>query len=108
MRLIRWACVGLVALAFSGNVRAQGSPQTALTGVSPSKMVFKKVDTGEVLRSPNGAMSSGASGFTLTNFFRRLTGPGPQTFRGRSDVPAPRFANPITPALPINSIVPKR
>ena len=108
MRLLRWACVGLFALAFSGNVRAQGSPQTALTGVSPSKMIFKKVDTSDVLRSPTGAMSSGASGFSLTSFFRRLTGPGNKTIMGRSDVPAPRFGNPIKPMLPFNSTVPTR
>ena len=106
MRCLRWAFVGVFALALTGSVHAQGSPQTALTGVKPSDLQFKKVDTGEVMRSANGAMNTaGASGFSLTSFFRRLTGPGNKTLMGSSAIPPPRFSKPVQPQLPVNSTV---
>jgi hypothetical protein len=103
MRLFRWAFAGALALALAGDGQAQDY-SSALTGVNPSSVTGKRIDTsGAISGTP---VLSGAAGnsFSLSSFFRRMTGFG-APIMGGSSVPVPTFSNPVAPSLPINSTV---
>lgn len=108
MRLLRWACAGILALALTDRANAQDF-QSALTGIKPSDVQFKQVDISGALRATNPVIESGSQNrFSLSNFFRRLTGPSTKTIIGRSNIPAPQYPSAIMPLAPIMSTVPKR
>jgi hypothetical protein len=105
MRQTRWALAGVLALVLAGGARAQNF-QNALTGVKPENVQFRKVDTSATLRAPVTVLnSSSSSGFSLTNFFRRLVAPSPKSIQGMSAVPAPQYKNPFMPLPPVASTI---
>jgi hypothetical protein len=113
MRLLRWAFVGVLALALTDRAQAQTNigpiQPNALTGIKPSDVQFKKVDTTSLLRAPiPAANTAGTNSFSLTGIFRRLTGTGTTPIMGRSNIPAPQYQSAVTPLLPVMSTVPLR
>jgi hypothetical protein len=104
----RWAWAAILALGLTGGAKAQDL-SSALTGVKPSNLQFKQVDTSGALRSPISAMNSGSSSrFSLTGIFRKLAAPSPKPIIGVSNIPAQQYPNGFAPSLPINSTVPGR
>lgn len=103
MRKLRWAWAAVIALAIEGNAQAQNF-QSALTGVNPANITFEKVNIKGAMVGTPALTNVGASGFSLTSFFRQMVGLGP-TKVGRSTVPAPRYPNAYNPLPPINSTV---
>jgi len=96
------AIVGLFLLMGSASAQDYSS---ALTGVKPSDVKFKTIDTSSVLRTPSMTTSSLGQTFSLTNFFRKFTGPSTKPVRGVSAIPKAQYRSPVTPRLPTSSQV---
>lgn len=103
MRKAHLVLAGLIALALAPNARAQNF-QSAISGVKPSDVQFKKVDTSGAIGGTSSLTTIGKSPFSLTGFFRRITGLG-QPKSVIAPVPAPQYKSSFTPLPPINSTV---
>jgi hypothetical protein len=111
MHLQRWALIAVLALGFAGELRAQNiqnlssaTAPSAFTGISPSNVQFKAVDLSGASSSGTSILGSSQNQFSLSSFFRRFSIFSAPTF-GQSNIPAPSFANPVMPSMPINSTV---
>jgi len=118
MRRARWLMLGVFSLAMCGVAAAQtanvpqGSFSSALTGIRPTDVQFKQIDTTGLLRAPvNTLQQTGGSRFSLTNFFRKMFMPSASPTRGVSPLPDPQkvpgwqFSN--SPIKPVQPVIPK-
>ena len=103
MRLERWAFLAVVALVFANNASAQNF-QSALTGIKPSDVQQRKVDTANAMGGVAQLSSVGQPRFSLTSFFRKITTFGGTTL-GRSNIPNQQYNNAYKPLQPVNSTV---
>lgn len=110
MRHLRWALPGIFALAIAGSASAQtaGNFSSGLTGVSPSAIKFKTIDTSTALQGATGAVNAGTSNssFSLSGFFRKLVGPSPKQVIGVSNIPAAQYRAAFAPLPPVIGTVP--
>jgi hypothetical protein len=109
MRRLRWALLGVLALVATESAQAQtaGNFQTALTGVSPSAIQFKPIDTTNAMQGASGVVTAGTSNsLSINSFFRRFLGLGSAPVRGVSNIPAAQYRAVFAPLPPISSTVP--
>ena|SRR5438105_15773284 len=86
-KLYAAALLGLAGL--TGPAAAQSSsPSSILSGVTPSSIVNKPIDTGNAIVPPR-AVTIGQSKFTFSSLFSKLPVPGAQRVQGVSPLPAP-------------------
>jgi len=103
MRITHWAIAGVCALAMSGTANAQNF-QSGLTGVRPSDVTFRQVDTGSVVQGTPSLPTSMQSRWSFSSFFRKVTNFG-STTRGSSNIPAQQYPNIVEPLRPTSSRV---
>jgi predicted Zn-dependent protease len=118
MRRARWLMLGIFALAMCGVAAAQsanvpqGSFSSALTGIRPTDVQFKQIDTAALARAPvNTLQQTGQSRFSLTNFFRKMFMPTAKPTRGVSPLPDPQsvpgWQFPNSPIKPVQPVIPQ-
>jgi hypothetical protein len=105
MRKAKWIVGAVLAFSFAGLAAAQQF-QSALTGVRPSDVQFRKIDTSGAIASPS-LTSMGQSRFSLSSFFRRLNPFAPST-PARIVVPRQQYPSAFDPLPPINSTINRR
>jgi hypothetical protein len=114
MRRARWLLLGVLTLGVYGIAQGQnqtlpqGSFSSGLTGIRPTDIQFKQIDTGALSRAPiNTVQQTGKSRFSLSNFFRKIFTPSTKPTRGVSPLPAPKdvpgwqFDSPFKPVKPV-------
>jgi hypothetical protein len=114
MRRARWLLLFVLALAVYGTADGQspslpqGSFSSGLTGIRPTDVQFKQIDTAALSRAPvNTLQQTGKSRFSLSNFFRKMFMPSAKPTHGVSPLPAPKdvpgwkFDSPFKPVQPV-------
>jgi hypothetical protein len=119
MRLARWSLVAVVALAVHGSADAQstnlprGNFSSGLTGIRPTDVQFRQIDTTALTRgtaAPVQNIAQGQSGFSLGRFFKKLFTFGSNRTTGVSPLPnpgtVPGWQFPNSPIKPMQPIIP--
>src|SRR5262245_58594839 len=118
MRRVRWALMGALALAIGNFANGQGANvpnlqppgfSSALTGVRPTDIQFRQIDTNKLLRAPvPAAMNTTQRSSGIGGFFRKVFGFIDKPKRGASPLPDPKTVpgwqfqdSPIKPMKPI-------
>lgn len=118
MRRARWTLAALFALAVCVSADAQSANvpkiapsgfSSAMTGIKPTDVQFRQIDTNKLLRAPGPVVQQvQAKKFSFGSFLRKITGIGSAPVRGVSPLPNPKtvpgwqFQNsPIKPMKPI-------
>lgn len=103
MRMAHLAWAGVIALALATDAHAQNF-QSAISGIKPSDVQFKKVDTSSAIGGAPSLTEAGQFSFGLTGLFRKITNfnrPTPTATR----VPTPQYNSRFTPLKPINATI---
>ena len=120
MRHARWSLAAALALAVGGLAHGQGAniPQfqpagfsSALTGIKPTDVQFRQVDTQALLRAPAPTMTNVSQNrFSFKNLFRNVFSFGGKTVHGVSPLPDPKtvpgWQFPSSPIRPVKPVIP--
>ena len=99
MHRARWSLVGMLALAVGNLANGQGANvpnlqpvgfSSALTGIKPSDVQFRQIDTKGLLRAPVPTIGKATeSRSTIKNLFRKVFGFNSKPVQGVSPLPDP-------------------